>query len=166
MDPKSRAVGNMSASRISSGTGDWVNLELFAENGYLKYSSLNPDHYEYFLESDQKCIKQAVGSNYKPITGFPSGHVPAGWLRAMIHAHYIFLTGDLRVSFLPDLAHGLAVQRIVRETASHLSLSSEMQELQVQTWKAAISAPEASLICQNCLHSKCLACNRTTSPSH
>ncbi len=121
MDPKSRAVGNMSASRISSGTGDWVNLELFAENGYLKYSSLNPDHYEYFLESDQKCIKQAVGSNYKPITGFPSGHVPAGWLRAMIHAHYIFLTGDLRVSFLPDLAHGLAVQRIVRETASHLS---------------------------------------------
>jgi len=121
IDPKSRAVGNMSASRISSGTGDWVNLELFAENGYLKYSSLNPDQYEYFLESDQKCIKQAVGSNYKPISGFPSGHVPPGWLRAMVHAHYIFLTGDSRRSFLPDLSHGLAVQRIVRETASHLS---------------------------------------------
>ncbi len=121
IDPKSRAVGNMSASRISSGTGDWVNLEIFAENGYIKYSSLSPDIYEYYIESDQKCIKQAVGSNYKPITGFPSGHVPPGWLRAMVHAHYIFLTGDSRGSFLPDLSHGLAVQRIVRETASHLS---------------------------------------------
>jgi predicted dehydrogenase len=121
IDHKSRAVGNMSASRISSGTGDWVNLEIFAENGYLKYSSLSPDSYEYYIESDQKCIKQAVGSNYKPITGFPSGHVPPGWLRAMVHAHYVFLTGDSRGSFFPDLSHGLAVQRIVRETASHLS---------------------------------------------
>ncbi|MGD9329400.1 MAG: Gfo/Idh/MocA family oxidoreductase [Cyclobacteriaceae bacterium] len=125
LDPKTKAVGNMSASRISSGTGDWVNLELFAENGYLKYSSYDPDTFEYYLESDQKCIKQAVGSNYQPVTSFPSGHVPSGWLRAMIHAHYIFLTGDSRGSFLPDLSHGLAVQRIVRETASHLSLFRE-----------------------------------------
>jgi predicted dehydrogenase len=125
IDPETKAVGNMSASRVSSGTGDWVNLELFSENGYLKYSSYNPDTFEYYLESDQKCIKQAVGSNYKPVTSFPSGHVPPGWLRAMIHAHYIFLTGDSRDSFLPDLSHGLAVQRIIRETASHLSLFRE-----------------------------------------
>lgn len=125
MDPGTKAVGNMSASRISSGTGDWVNLELFAEKGYLKYSSYDPDIFEYYLESDRKCIKQAVGSNYKPVTGFPSGHVPPGWLRAMIHAHYVFLTGDSRGSFLPDLSHGLAVQRIVRETATHLSFFRE-----------------------------------------
>ena len=125
LDPGTKAVGNMSASRISSGTGDWVNLELFAENGYLKYSSYDPDTFEYYLESDQKCIEQAVGSNYQPVTSFPSGHVPPGWLRAMIHAHYVFLTGDSRGSFLPDLSHGLAVQRIVRETASHLSLFRE-----------------------------------------
>ncbi len=124
-DPATKAVGNMSASRISSGTGDWVNLELFAEYGHLKYSSYDPDTFEYYLESDQKCIKQAVGSNYQPVTGFPSGHVPAGWLRAMIHAHYVFLTGDSRGSFQPDLSHGLAVQRIVRETATHLSLFRE-----------------------------------------
>ena len=125
LDPGTKAVGNMSASRISSGTGDWVNLELFAENGYLKYSSYDPDTFEYYLESDQKCIEQAVGSNYQPVTSFPSGHVPSGWLRAMIQAHYVFLTGDSRGSFLPDLSHGLAVQRIVRETASHLSLFRE-----------------------------------------
>jgi predicted dehydrogenase len=120
-DPRTKAVGNLSASRISAGTGDWINFEVYAEKGSLKYSSLKPDHFEYFLETDQKCVRQAVGSHYKPVTSFPSGHVPPGWLRAMLHAHYIFLTGDSKGSFVPDLAHGLAVQRIVREAADHLN---------------------------------------------
>jgi len=38
----------------------------------------------------------------------------------MIHAHYIFLNGNDPKSFIPDLKHGLAVQRLVRETADHL----------------------------------------------
>jgi len=38
----------------------------------------------------------------------------------MIHAHYIFLTGNDSKSFVPDLKHGLAVQRLVRETAGYL----------------------------------------------
>jgi hypothetical protein len=62
-----------------------------------------------------------VGSNYLPITSFPSGHVPPGWLRSMIHAHYVFLTGKDLKSYIPDLKHGLAVQRLVRETAVHLN---------------------------------------------
>jgi len=61
-----------------------------------------------------------MGSNYKPITSFPSGHVPPGWLRSMVHAHYQFFSGDDTDSNLADLSHGLAVQRIVRETADHL----------------------------------------------
>jgi hypothetical protein len=39
----------------------------------------------------------------------------------MVHAHYCFFTGDTANAFLPDLNHGLAVQRIVRETADHLA---------------------------------------------
>jgi len=120
-DPLTKAVGNISASRISAGTGDSIGFELFADKGSLKYTSQNPDYFEYFLESEQKWIRQVVGSHYKPVTSFPSGHVPAGWLRAMIHAHYIFLSGDSRGSFVPDLAHGLGVQRIVRETAEYLT---------------------------------------------
>ena len=61
-----------------------------------------------------------VGSNYKPVTSFPSGHVPAGWLRSMVHAHYVFFTGNDADAFHAGLEHGLAVQRIVRETADHL----------------------------------------------
>ena len=120
-DPSTKAVGTMSASRISSGTGDLIQLEIFAEKGALKYSSHQVDFFEYYLEETGQWIKQPIGSNYKPVTSFPSGHVPPGWLRAMIHAHYLFLGGKDDAAFIPDLPHGLAVQRIVRETATFLS---------------------------------------------
>ncbi|MCK5730102.1 MAG: Gfo/Idh/MocA family oxidoreductase [Draconibacterium sp.] len=120
-EPKTGAVGNMSASRISSGTGDLVNLEIYAENGAFRYSSKNSEYFEYYIEGSNQWIKQMIGSNYKSITSFPSGHVPPGWLRSMVHAHYQFFTGDDSASSIADLNHGLAVQRIVRETADHLA---------------------------------------------
>ena len=122
VDKRTGAVGNMSASRISSGTGDLVYLEIYAEKGAIRYSSQNSEYFEYYLEGSNQWIKQMVGSNYKPITSFPSGHVPPGWLRSMVHAHYRFFTGDDATSFNTDLNHGLAVQRIVRKTADHLSV--------------------------------------------
>ena len=120
VDPKSKAVGTMSASRISSGTGDLVQLEIYAEKGALKYSSHYSDYFEYFLEDEGTWVKQPVGSHYKPVTSFPSGHVHPGWLRSMMHAHYLFLGGKDDKAIIPNLNHGLAVQRIVRETADHL----------------------------------------------
>ncbi|MDD2381075.1 MAG: Gfo/Idh/MocA family oxidoreductase [Mariniphaga sp.] len=119
-DPESHAVGNLSASRISSGSGDLINLEIYADKGALRYSSQNPTYFEYHLEGSDQWIKKMVGSHYKPISSFPSGHVPPGWLRSMVHAHYIFFTQHDPDAFIPDLNHGLAVQRIVRETAEHL----------------------------------------------
>ncbi|KAF0238075.1 MAG: hypothetical protein FD181_1283 [Prolixibacteraceae bacterium] len=121
-DPKTGAVGNMSASRVSSGSGDLVYLEIYAEKGAIRYSSQTSEYFEYYLEGSNQWIKQMVGSNYKPVTSFPSGHVPPGWLRSMVHAHYRFFTGDDATSFNTDLNHGLAVQRIVRETAGHLTI--------------------------------------------
>lgn len=120
IQPESFAAGTMSASRISSGTGDLVSLEIYAEKGMLRYSSHSVDYFEYYLEETGLWTRQVVGSNYSPITSFPSGHVPPGWLRSMIHAHYIFLGGNDPKAFIPDLKHGLAVQRVVRETAKYL----------------------------------------------
>lgn len=125
VEPKTKAVGNMSASRVSSGTGDLVYLEIFAEKGALRFSSQAVDYFEYFLEETGQWVKQPVGSHYKPITSFPSGHVPPGWLRSMVHAHYNFLTGHDEQAFVADLKHGLAVQRVVRETAAHLAVFRE-----------------------------------------
>ncbi len=119
-DPRCAAVGTMSASRVSSGTGDLVSLEIWAENGALRYSSTNSEYFEYYLEGSERWTKKLVGSHYKEISSFPSGHVPPGWLRSLVHAHYQFFTGNDASANIADLKHGLAVQRIVRETADHL----------------------------------------------
>lgn len=119
-DPETGAVGTLSSSRISSGTGDMMTIEFFCEKGSLKYSSLTPDYFEYYLEETGLMERQMVGSNFKPVTSFPSGHVPSGWLRSMIHAHYVFLTGNDKKAFIPDIEHGLAVQRLVTQTAEHM----------------------------------------------
>jgi len=120
VQPDNLAAGTMSASRISSGTGDLVSLEIYAEKGMLRYSSQTSDYFEYYMEETNQWTRMVIGSNYSPITSFPSAHVPPGWLRSMIHAHYIFLGGNDSKSYVPDLKHGLAVQRIVRETAEYL----------------------------------------------
>lgn len=120
-DPITGAAGQMSASRISSGTGDMIQLEVFAEKGALRFSTHQVDYFEYFLEETQEWSKKVLSSDYQPITSFPSRHVPAGWLRSMVHAHYLFLNNRDATSFVPDLSHGLAVQRLVRETATHLA---------------------------------------------
>lgn len=120
-DPVNHASGHLSASRISSGTGDLVDLEIYAEKGAIRYASHRPDQFRYYLEETGEWVTRAVGSNYLPLGSFPSGHVSPGWLRAMVHAHYLFLGGTDEKAFIPDLRHGLEVQRLVRETADHLS---------------------------------------------
>jgi len=119
-DAATNAAGTIAASRISSGTGDLLCMELFGEKGSLRFSSHTPDYFEYFLEETGTWTRVMTGSNYKPLTSFPSAHVPAGWLRSMVHAHYVFLTGNDIGSCIPDITHGLAVQRLVRETADKL----------------------------------------------
>lgn len=120
-DNDTKAAGTLSASRISSGTADTLSFEIFAEKGAIKYSTLNPDYFEYYTEKSCSWNRVVAGSNYKDITSFPSGHVPPGWLRSMVHAHYVFLTGSTQEIFLPDIRHGLEVQRLVRESAGHLT---------------------------------------------
>jgi predicted dehydrogenase len=119
-DDASGAVGTLSASRISSGTGDHFSFELYAIAGSIKYSSISPDCFEYYTEDTGIWNRKFVGSDFSPASSFPSPHVPSGWLRSMIHAHYVFLTGKIEKEFVPDIEHGLAVQRLVTETANHL----------------------------------------------
>lgn len=121
VDTTTNAAGTISGSRVSSGTGDLMGFEIYAEKGALKYSSHVPDTFEYYLEETGNWTKIFTGSNYQPATSFPSAHVPGGWLRSLIHAHYVFLTGYPHSSFVPDLKHGLAVQRIVRESADFMA---------------------------------------------
>ena len=128
LDDNSGAVGSLSASRISSGTGDTLSFEFYCEKGALRYSTAMPDCFEYFIETTGVWTKQISGSNYKPVTGFPSVHVPSGWLRSMVHAHYVFLTGGEGEAVIPDIKHGLSVQRLVTQTAEHLNIFRSMKK--------------------------------------
>ena len=119
-DNKTKAVGNLSASRISSGMGDVLAFDIFCEKGALRYNSFYPDRFEYCIGRENRWSTVFTGSNFDPVTGFPSKHVPGGWLRALKHAHYVFLTGNDPKAYFPGLAHGLEVQRLVRETAEHM----------------------------------------------
>jgi len=119
-DKTTRAAGTLSSSRISSGTGDYLTFVIHAEKGAIRYVSSTPDIFDYFLENDGHWSRQTSGSNYRPITSFPSGHVPPGWHRSMMHAHYIFLKGASTETFVPDLKHGLEVQNMLNLTAEHL----------------------------------------------
>jgi predicted dehydrogenase len=119
-DEESHAAGTLSSSRVSSGTGDNLSFEIFATGGALRYSSTTPDFFEYYTEESGTWSKQLTGSNYRPVTSFPSGHVPGGWHRSMIHAHYVFLTNGSSEIIVPDIRHGLSVQRLLIETAEHL----------------------------------------------
>jgi predicted dehydrogenase len=121
-DEQTRAVGTLSASRVSAGTGDMLSLEIYAEKGTLRFSTQTSDYFEYYFEETGSWNRIITGSNYDPVTSFPSGHVPPGWLRSMIHAHYVFLSENGKEPFIPDLSHGLTVQRIVRETAEQLDI--------------------------------------------
>jgi predicted dehydrogenase len=119
-DEASGAVGTLSASRISSGTGDRFSVELYAQEGALRYSTSSPDSFGFYTEESGTWNRQMVGSNFKPVSSFPSPHVPPGWLRSMIHAHYVFLSGNEQNEFVPDIDHGLAVQRLITKTAEEL----------------------------------------------
>jgi predicted dehydrogenase len=124
-DDASGAVGTLSASRISAGAGDCFSLELYALEGSIRYSSMTPDYFEFFTQESGIWSRLIVGSNFQPESSFPSAHVPPGWLRSMIHAHYVFLTGDNQNDFLPDIRHGMAVQKMLRQTAEHMGVFRE-----------------------------------------
>jgi predicted dehydrogenase len=114
------AVGTVSGSRVSAGTGDMLAFEIYAEKGALKFNSNRPDCFECFLAENGHWQSIFTGSRFSPSSEFPSGHVAGGWLRAMVHAHYVFATGDSNVDFIPGLQHGLTVQQYVREASEYM----------------------------------------------
>jgi predicted dehydrogenase len=118
----SGAAGTLSASRISAGAGDLLELELRATRGALRISTRQPDVLWLYRQGAAEGWRELYcGSDYAPVTDFPGGRFPAGWLRSLIHAHYLFLGGEDPQATVPDLRHGLAVQRILLDIQRHLA---------------------------------------------
>ena len=118
-EPTSGAAGTLVASRISPGTGDLLKIEIWGTHGALLFSTTNPDSYQTYLP-DQGWNTVKILSDYSPASTFPAHYTPSGWLRALVHNHYLFLGGEPNISIIPDLAHGIQVQRLLQQTAEHI----------------------------------------------
>ncbi len=118
-ETNSGAIGTMTASRVSTGTGDQLSLELRGKNGALIFDTSQPDVYQSY-HLDQGWCSHEVYSDYLPTSNFPSDYLPSGWLRAMVHNHYLFLGSNRGISFIPDLAHGIQVQRLLQQIADFI----------------------------------------------
>lgn len=118
-EPNSGAIGTMVASRVSAGTGDHLSLEVRGTRGAILFDSSQPDIYQSYLPGEG-WHRHAIMSNYTPASKFSSDYLPSGWLRALVHNHYLFLGGDPGISMIPDLAHGIVVQRLLQDIADHL----------------------------------------------
>ena len=122
-EKNSGAVGSMVASRVSAGTGDLLELEIRAKAGAIKFSTDQPDILEVYHHDRGEWTSHFCGSDYMPLTKFPSDYLPAGWLRSMVHAHYLFHGGRDDEAVIPDLAHALDTQRLIRTSAKKMAAS-------------------------------------------
>lgn len=118
-EPTSRAVGTLVASRVSAGTGDWFRIELWGRQGTILFDTSQPDIYRTFLP-EEGWRAHKVMSDYLPDSKFPSDYTPSGWLRALVHNHYLFLGANPGISFIPDLHHGIVVQQLLQDIAENL----------------------------------------------
>jgi predicted dehydrogenase len=106
-------VGTVVASRVSAGAGDLLEFELRSESTSVRFSTQRPDGLEVFRDPGG-WQSLDCGCDYRPQCVFPSAHTPSGWLRSLVHAHYVFFGGEDPGGFVPDLRHGVTVQRLAR----------------------------------------------------
>jgi predicted dehydrogenase len=121
-DDASGATGTITASRIASGHEETFELEFSGTGGAVRVSSARPDTAEICTAANRQDWKSVrTGSDYMPDSRFPARAVAGGWLRPLIHAHFLFLAEGPRDTFVPDLTHGLRVQELIHEIALKLA---------------------------------------------
>jgi predicted dehydrogenase len=120
------AVGTVTASRVTAGAGEILESEIRCFNGGFRLSTESPETLEVFSASSEQSTIVNCASDFRPHSQFPGRSYPAGWLRSFIHANYLFLN-DLERGSVPDLQHGLVVQRLIWQTANALCAQKEQK---------------------------------------
>ena len=103
---------------LAYGATDILEFELRGEQGALLFSSLRPDNIEVYQHGALQKEVHFCGNQYAE-TMFPSKYCPSGWLRALVHAMYLFFTA-VDDPLRPSLEHGLSVQRLLNEFTEKL----------------------------------------------
>jgi predicted dehydrogenase len=109
---------------MAAGEGESLAVEWAGTGGALRFSTARPDDLDICREAtSNEWTRVRTGGDYGEASRFPTRGVSAGWLRALVHAHHLFL-GDETEETAPGLAHGLEVQRLLREAlaaSAHVS---------------------------------------------
>ena len=128
------ALGTVEASKIATGAGDELLLELRGDRGACSWSLMRADYLNVFDESvpegplggQRGFTRIECGGRYEPPGGafLPSKNA-IGWERAHVHSYYSFLDALVRgAAPEPSLRDGLYVQ----ELTDRLRESSESGE--------------------------------------
>ncbi|HEX6738014.1 MAG TPA: Gfo/Idh/MocA family oxidoreductase [Vicinamibacteria bacterium] len=118
-DAASGAVGTLVASRIAAGHEDALEIELGGTRGAVRVGSHRPDALEICTQAGRQEWRTVhCGSDYGR-SRFPARAAAAGWLRPLVHAHYVFFAAAADAA-APDMAHGLLVQRLLHQIADRL----------------------------------------------
>lgn len=122
-DQENGAAGYATASRISAGAGEVFELEIRCTKSALRLSTRYPDILEVYRMDTKPSGWQTIhcGSDYLPLSKFPALSCDSGWLRSLVHAHYLFFDGQDEHAFVPGIDHALEVQRLLRDTVQHLA---------------------------------------------
>lgn len=119
-DRTTGAVGTVTASRVSCGAGEVLEVEIRCTRGGFKFTTERPETLEVFPAAAGEASILDCASDFEPHSQFPHRTCSAGWLRAFVHASYLFLSGSDGLP-VPGLQHGLAVQRLLREATCRIA---------------------------------------------
>jgi predicted dehydrogenase len=117
------ALGTIEATKLATGTGDELRIEIHGTEGGIRYNSTRPHYLEHYRqnESDQPIggtrgwIAIETGQGYpQPAAAFPSSKMSIGWMRAHLAclAGFMFALHEER-PVEPDVHQGIYIQHVM-----------------------------------------------------
>lgn len=150
------AVGTITASKLTSGANDDLNIEVFGSKGSLRFSLMNPN-YLYYYDGTAPSMPLGGSAGYTaiecvgryPAPGgiFPSVKAANGWLRGHIHGMYRFLDAVHTADSAPEgaSASGLFAPSMTDASYIQCVMDAAMQSAESGKRCAVAFPPEGSL---------------------
>ena len=120
------APGIIEASKIATGSEDELRFEIHGERGALRFNLMDPNWLDFYDQTDpdgpiggeRGWRRIATVNRYPAPGGFPTPRCSPGWLRAHVACLHHFLDAIAKgLPGDPNLAHGVAVQRLLGRIA-------------------------------------------------
>ena len=124
----SGAKGNITVSKIATGTNDDLNLSIYGEKGAISFSLMQPNFLRFYDGSSPTGALggysgfrdiECVGRYPAPASGFPAIKAPSSWIRGHVQSMYDFLSAvsDGSTSH-PDISDAAYVQAVIEAAYS------------------------------------------------